>query len=156
MPSDVVPPMPQMPPPIQEAPEISLPTASEIPKVPEHIGESVPPVPRPAPIPIPIVERQGDIVFDKTIQPQEEPIAEPEISTIPEPGKPLFVSVQDYQEILNGIQTTKQALEEAEEVITKLNDLKNAQEHIFEDWKNQMEDVERKLSYVDEVIAQGE
>lgn len=149
-------PLPQEAPPIQELQPFTIPKQpepvaqapapapidliKEIPQVPEHIEE---------PIPFTPLETKGEVVFDKTVSHEEE---RPSF----EPGKPLFVSMQDYREIDNGINTTKNALEQAETIISHLNDLKNAQEKIFEDWKNQLEDVERKLSYVDQIIVQGE
>lgn len=157
LPPEKMPTTEEIPPlPTEIAPEMPLeeaaPDIPPLPTVPEHA--EIPKVPKHIETPMPVVERKGEIVFDKTVSEEKLQVEVPEEAV--ELSKPLFVSVQDYQEILNGIQTTKHALEEAEEVINKLNDLKNAQERIFEDWKNQMEDVERKLSYVDEVIAQGE
>ena len=148
-------PLPEMPPPkfvVPEElpellpseippPEIREEVIAAIPKVPEHIEE--------VPEKVPEVERKGEIVFDKTIE------RKPELPTI-EPGRPLFVSTQDYEAIMNGITTSKEALEKAEDVINRLNDIKNAEEKTFEEWKVHLEDIQRRLSYVDQIIVQGE
>lgn len=167
-------PEPEMPPPppteeaveeapIEELPEElppEMPTPVEVaPKVPEEAPPEemipIPEAPLPeeeAPIPeLPPITRKRDMILDKTVQPEIEETPEEIV-----PIAPLFVSMQDYKEIINGINTTKDSLEEAEVIVARLNDLKIAQERIFEDWKNQLEDIERKISYVDEIVAQGE
>ena len=47
-------------------------------------------------------------------------------------------------------------LSDSEEILSKLNDLKNAEDKVFEDWRSHVEDIERKLTYIDQVIFRGE
>ena len=138
-------PIKEMPIPEPEEEIVAPPLPAEIPEKEELIAE-MPQAPEHI-VPVRGAERKGEVVFDKTIS-EEKPSLEP--------GRPLFVSMQDYAEILEGISITKQSLEDAEGIVVQLNDLKNAQEKIFEDWKNQLEDVERKLTYMDQLIVRGE
>lgn len=87
-------------------------------------------------------------VFDKTI---EEP---PEQIHIP--LKPAFVAVNDYKRIINDTNTIRAKLMDAESFIKRLSDIKNEEERTFDKWRNQLEDVEKKLSYVDQLIAQAQ
>lgn len=70
--------------------------------------------------------------------------------------KQVFVNVADYQEILQGIDKVRHTLSDSEEIISKLNDLKNAEDKVYEDWRTHIEDIERKLTYIDQVIFRGE
>ncbi|MEK6960108.1 MAG: hypothetical protein AABX47_02970 [Nanoarchaeota archaeon] len=70
--------------------------------------------------------------------------------------KPMFISIEDYQDILSSIGNIKDALHETEGAMSRLNELKNAQERILEDWRTHIEDAERKITYIDQVIFRGE
>jgi len=68
-------------------------------------------------------------------------------------AEPLFVSVQDYQEVLGSISYIRNKLGESEELVKKLNEVKAREEKEFDNWRNQLEDLQRKLTYVEDVIA---
>jgi hypothetical protein len=81
-----------------------------------------------------------------------EPPSLPELRQhLPREG-PLFVSVQDYQMILNGVTAIKAKLSMTDESFKKLHDIKAAQEKQLDAWRQSLEDVQRKLTYVDEVL----
>lgn len=90
-------------------------------------------------------------VFDRTIakEPEEKEIVRPKI-------KPTFVAVEDYKRIINDTNTIRSKLMEAENFVRRLSDLKNEEERAFEKWRTQLEDVEKKLNYVDQLIAKAE
>ena len=87
---------------------------------------------------------------------QEPTISSPRRTVSADAIKPMFISVEDYQEILNSINVIKDALRDTEESMNRLNELKNTQEKILEDWRGHLEDAERKITYVDQVIFRGE
>ena len=70
--------------------------------------------------------------------------------------KPMFISIEDYQDILNSIGIIKDSLHDTENAMNRLNELKVAQERILEDWRTHIEDAERKITYIDQVIFRGE
>lgn len=86
----------------------------------------------------------------------EPTVSQPKRLVSPESIKPMFISVEDYQEILNSINVIKDALRDTEESMNRLNELKNTQEKILEDWRGHLEDAERKITYVDQTIFRGE
>jgi len=69
--------------------------------------------------------------------------------------KPFFVKVDDYRSILEGTTLIKNNLKEADEIISRLNELKNEGDREFEKWREKLEDVQRKLIYVDKVIFEA-
>ena len=71
-------------------------------------------------------------------------------------ANPLFVSVADYQQVLGSITYIRNKLAEADGLAEKLNTLKSVEHKQFEAWRNQLEDLQRKLSYVEDVIFAAE
>jgi len=72
------------------------------------------------------------------------------------PGiKPLFVESNDYKSILTGINTVKRRIKEAEVIFDNLQILKKDQEKLFKTWQNELEDIQRKLVYVDKTIFEA-
>ncbi|MEM3154493.1 MAG: hypothetical protein QW165_02920 [Candidatus Woesearchaeota archaeon] len=126
----------------------------EIPPMEEHeekLPELPPALPAPMPAMAPAEEKEAR-VFDKTVQPEaEEPIREV-VRTIP---KPAFVAVEDYRRIINDTNTIRAKLMDAENFVRRLGDLKNEEERSFERWRTLLEDVEKKMNYVDQLIAKA-
>ena len=109
----------------------------------------------PPPLPVEAPEAPEEIEPISAPEPMEiEEVEEPEMQhekPIPRDG-PVFVSVQDYQEILNGVNSIKSKLGEVDDSFKKLNNIKTGQEKELEEWRKALEDVQRKLTYVDEVL----
>ena len=98
-------------------------------------------------------------VFDKTIKPEimeEEALEAPVRETIRVTPKPTFVAVEDYKRIINDTNAVRSKLMDAENFVRRLSDLKNEEERAFEKWRTQLEDVEKKLNYVDSLIARAQ
>lgn len=79
----------------------------------------------------------------------------PEMPAEPEEEKPKFVSVSNFQTILSETNEIKASIKKAEDSIARLNTLKTEEEKAFSSWRSQLEDVEKKLSYIDQVIFKG-
>ncbi|MEK6822283.1 MAG: hypothetical protein AABY13_00515 [Nanoarchaeota archaeon] len=126
------------PPPAPEAPmpssEVRI--VSELPEMSEMQAPQMPQEP----------------MHEEMLMREEAPAPEPmTMPTTPE-REPLFVSVQDYQEVLGSIGYVRNKLGEADELVKKLNSLKVSEEKEFEAWRAQLEDLQRKLAYVEDVI----
>ena len=67
---------------------------------------------------------------------------------------PTYITLVRWTQ--KGVEKVKETLADSEEVIAKLNDLKNAEDKVFENWRSSVEDIERKLTYIDQVIFRGE
>lgn len=67
--------------------------------------------------------------------------------------RPTFVAVDDYKRIINDTNIIRSKLIAADDFVKKLGDLKNEEERAIDRWRHQLEDVEKKLNYVDQLIA---
>lgn len=74
----------------------------------------------------------------------------------PMPTKPIFVNMKDFQYVINSAHNIKDKVEEVEEIILKLNEIKNVEEKAFDKWRRHLEDLEKKMSYIDSLIAKAE
>jgi hypothetical protein len=135
------------------------------PKVVESLDLPPPPVPE-APIP----SSEVRIVNELAPMAEPEPIVQETIVPVTpaemappmpeehlEPArhvreKPLFVSVDDYQQVLGSISYIRNRLQDAEALVKKLNELKVSEEKEFDSWRAQLEDLQKKLAYVEDVI----
>jgi hypothetical protein len=73
----------------------------------------------------------------------------------PEPKGPLYVPVEDYKAVLDGTEHVRNNLKEATDVLGRLNELKNEEDREFEKWRGELEDIQRKLTYVDKIIFES-
>ena len=62
---------------------------------------------------------------------------------------PVYVKVDDYKDVLDIIEVIKEKISEAKEVMQKLNDLKNAEDTELDVWNSEIEEVERKVAFID-------
>ncbi len=133
--------------------------ASEAPS-PEHFEMPLPELPQALPSPFQQMPTAGERevrVFDRTIAAraieEEQPPVREVVRAMP---KPSFVAVEDYKRIINDTNTIRSKLMDAENFVRRLSDLKNEEERAFEKWRTQLEDVEKKLNYVDHLIAKAQ
>lgn len=102
-----------------------------------------------------------EVVFDRTVQAQKSssemrppaPAREPVSRELP---RKAFVSVNDYKQILTETNMVRQRLMSADNFVKKLTDLKVEEERSLERWRSQLEDVEKKLAYVDQLIEKAQ
>ena len=65
---------------------------------------------------------------------------------------PVFVKIEDYNEVLNVMNMIKNKLKDAKETLGKLNEIKNGEDSEVELWKTNIEEVERKVDFVDKTL----
>lgn len=66
--------------------------------------------------------------------------------------KNVFVKIDEYNEILDIIALVNEKVKEARVILGKINDLKNQEDTELDSWKNSLDDVERKLKFVDQSL----
>jgi phosphomevalonate kinase len=69
---------------------------------------------------------------------------------------PIFVKVEEYEEVLSIIDDVKQKIADAKKTLIKINDLKNEEDHQIETWQNSLEEVEKKIEYIDNSLSEPE
>ncbi len=65
---------------------------------------------------------------------------------------PVFVRIDEYRDVLDVMNIVRNKLEEAKATITKINELKNEEDSELELWRTGVEEIERKLAFVDKVL----
>ena len=65
---------------------------------------------------------------------------------------PVFVKIEDYNDVLDVTNMIKNKLGEAKETLAKLNELKNAEDSEIELWKTNLDEIERKVDFVDKTL----
>lgn len=66
--------------------------------------------------------------------------------------KNVFVKIKEYNDILDIITLINEKIGEARVILGKIYDLKNQEDSELETWKNSLDDVERKLKYIDQTL----
>jgi len=98
----------------------------------------------------PAFEKPAPKVFDKTIE--EELPSKKVRSRL----KPIFVGVDDYNEIMNHTNVIRSKLLEAEDFAKKLNHLKSDENKLLDKWQSKVEEIDKKLTYVDKVVSNAQ
>jgi len=80
--------------------------------------------------------------------PSEE-IAERPVSGI---NNPLFIKLARYKEVLAEISGIKSRLNDSVKTLTRIAEMKNPEDSEFGRWKEKIEDIERKILYVDKTL----
>ncbi|MAG08044.1 hypothetical protein CMO89_01090 [Candidatus Woesearchaeota archaeon] len=65
---------------------------------------------------------------------------------------PLFVKQDSYKAILEGVSIIRNKLKESDDLVLNLNNIKNSKDKEFEKWRASLEDIQRKLIYVDKAL----
>jgi len=67
---------------------------------------------------------------------------------------PLFVKIEDYQNITNLIETIKTKIDEAKSLLIKINELKGREEVETGICSNNLEEVERKIEHIKTLLGE--
>lgn len=129
----------------------------EVPEPSPELEFPAPPLPE-TPIPGTTFDVEPVSTIPRTL-PELQPIEEPSIEqreprVRQAPGK-AFVSVDEYQRILEHSNRVRAKLSEADDIMKRLDDIRGEEEKTFDRWRTQLEDVERKLSHVDRVMEKA-
>jgi hypothetical protein len=69
---------------------------------------------------------------------------------------PVFVRIEDYKDVLDIMELMKAKITEAKQIIEQINVLKNQEDSEIELWHNELNDVERKIVYMDKTLFEPE
>ena len=140
-----------MPPP----PPAGLPPPPKPPLPPEAPAPPLPPMPHEEvempPFEVEEVHEELPEIHERLEVPEEAP----ERIVRPAAG-PVFVSTEDYKRVTADSDAIRAKLMKAEDFVKKLGDLKNEEEKVFDKWRNYLEALEKKLDYVDKLIAKAQ
>ena len=69
---------------------------------------------------------------------------------------PVFVKVEEYDNVLNLIKAIRRKVEEAKVTLSKIHELKNEEDHQVEVWINNLGEVEKKIDFIDHSLNEPE
>ncbi len=69
---------------------------------------------------------------------------------------PVFIKVDEYDEVLNLVKLIRRKLDESKETLAKINELKNEEDHQLEMWHNTLAEVEKKVDFIDHSLNEPE
>ncbi|MBI2662839.1 hypothetical protein HYX11_05260 [Candidatus Woesearchaeota archaeon] len=69
---------------------------------------------------------------------------------------PVFVKIDEYDDVLNLVKVMQKKLEESKETLMKVHELKNEEDHQLELWQNTLTEVEKKLDFVNHTLNEPE
>ncbi len=67
---------------------------------------------------------------------------------------PVFVKVDEYKSILELLETIKQRLDQARQLLAKVNELKQQEDQQIETWARDIEDVKERIASVDKSLLE--
>ncbi len=68
------------------------------------------------------------------------------------PEMPVYVKIDEYKDVLDLIKMIKNKLAEAKELLSRINELKNEEDAELELWHSGVEEIERKIEFVDKAL----
>lgn len=95
------------------------------------------------------------------IEPESQSIEQPKIQETNYPEKqqpivrnnqPVFIKVSKYKEVLAEISAIRSRLNQSLKTLTRVKEIKNPEDNEFNQWKEKLEDIERKILYIDKTI----
>lgn len=75
---------------------------------------------------------------------------------IPMERMPVFVKVEEYKEVLHLMKAVRRKLEEAKEMLGKVHELKNEEDHQLDLWENTLVEIEKKVDFIEHSLSEPE
>ena len=69
---------------------------------------------------------------------------------------PVFIKIDEYDDVLNLLKMVRRKLDEAKETLAKIHDLKNEEDHQLELWQSTLAEVEKKVDFIDHSLNEPE
>lgn len=69
---------------------------------------------------------------------------------------PVYVKVEEYKEVLEIINLIKNKIKDAKQTLDDINRLKNEEDAELEIWQTSVEEVERKIDFIDKIMFEPE
>ena len=69
---------------------------------------------------------------------------------------PIYVKLDEYRDILDIMNLIKSKLSEAKLTMGKINEIKNEEDSELELWKSELDEVERKIQFIDKTLFEPE
>ena len=67
-------------------------------------------------------------------------------------GSHIFVKIDEYRDVLDILNLTKEKINEAKETLNTILHLKSQEDSELENWQSEIEEVEKKISSIDKTL----
>lgn len=67
---------------------------------------------------------------------------------------PVYVKIKEYKDVLDVMNMIKNKIDDAKSTLARLNELKNEEDAELELWKAGIEEIEKKVAFVDRALFQ--
>ena len=68
----------------------------------------------------------------------------------------VFIKIDQYQDVNEIIKIIKARIAEGKDVLARINNLKNREDQEIEQWSAELNDVERKMEFIDRTLFEPE
>jgi hypothetical protein len=68
------------------------------------------------------------------------------------PQMPVYVKVEQYKEVIDIMNLIKDKINEAKKILNNVYELKNQEDAELDQWSSELEEVERKINYIDTTL----
>jgi len=65
---------------------------------------------------------------------------------------PVFVKITDYKDVIDVIDLIRAKIKQVNGTLGKINELKNQEDAELEQWKNEINDIETKMNFIDKAL----
>ncbi len=69
---------------------------------------------------------------------------------------PIFIKIDQYKDVLDILHLAKSKIREARVLIEKINELKNAEDTEIKTWQNSLDEVEKRVMFIDKSLFEPE
>ncbi len=69
---------------------------------------------------------------------------------------PVFVKIEDYKDVVDVVDLLKAKLDEAKEILGKINQLRNEEDSELNLWSNELEEINKKVAQIDKLLFEPE
>lgn len=69
---------------------------------------------------------------------------------------PVFVKIDEYEDVLTIMNNIRRKLDEAKQTLLKINDLKSEEDQLLEHWQSGLDEIEKKIEFIDHSLNQPE
>ena len=124
------------------------------------VSEHMPPIPQDIPEPEheAIAEDQNRLISQTAYPKIERRLFSKEKREFREirSSKAIYVRVDEFKTILGSINLVRSDLRKSEETLIKLENIKNTKDKSFDKFRNSLDDLQKKLIFIDKTIFRGE
>jgi len=142
----------------EEAMRLVPPATTIPPIIAPAIPEPMPSIPRITPAPERYLREEAELAPSDVYQKTERRLFSPEkriLREIPS-GKTIYVRVDNFKATLGNIDIVRRNLRKSGDVLLKMENIKNSKDKSFDKVKSSLDDLQKRLIFIDKTLFKGE